>query len=292
MALRHLPIHVLASAMRSASSILVPHPPDGLFHDILRHVPDQEQTTTYCSSVDPWHEASDLGTTKQAQVGFDVFFTSGVTRGLPAMMPVALLYDTPENAVAEVAYLKKRNYPISYIEMGEEADGQYLSPEDYGALYVQWATALHRLDPALKLGGPSFQGVNQDIQTWPDVQGNVSWTSRFIEYLKRHDRMKDLAFFSFEHYPYDPCRIPWGSLYEEPQLVSHIMQVWREDGVPPGDPALYYRVQSLFFRVPAKPTWISFRALARRLYRFVPDCWREGSLLLPLSAAADGARMQ
>ncbi|MGC9989454.1 MAG: glycosyl hydrolase family 5 [Terriglobales bacterium] len=205
---------------------------DGLFHDILRHVPDQEQTTTYCSSVDPWHEASDLGTTKQAQVGFDVFFTSGVTRGLPAMMPVALLYDTPENAVAEVAYLKKRNYPISYIEMGEEADGQYFSPEDYGALYLQWATALHRLDPALKLGGPSFQGVNQDIQTWPDAQGNVSWTVRFIDYLKRHDRVKDLAFFSFEHYPYDPCRIPWGSLYEEPQLVSHIMQVWREDGVP------------------------------------------------------------
>ena len=206
--------------------------PDGLFHDILRHVPDQEQTTTYCSSVDPWHAASDIGTTKQAQVGFDLFFTSGVTRGLPAMVPVALLYDTPENAVAEVAYLKKRNYPISYIEMGEEADGQYLSPEDYGALYVQWATALHRLDPALKLGGPSFQGMNQDIQTWPDAQGNVSWTGRFIEYLKRHDRVKDLAFFSFEHYPYDPCRIPWGSLYEEPQLVSHIMQVWREDGVP------------------------------------------------------------
>jgi hypothetical protein len=23
--------------------------------------------------------------------------------------------------------------------------------------------------------------------------------------------MNDLAFFSFEHYPYDPCRIPWGS---------------------------------------------------------------------------------
>jgi hypothetical protein len=55
---------------------------------------------------------------------------------------------------------------------------------------------------------------------------------RFIDYLKRHDRVKDLAFFSFEHYPYDPCRIPWGSLYEEPQLVSHIMQVWRKDGVP------------------------------------------------------------
>jgi len=33
----------------------------------------QEQTTTYCSSVDPWHEASDLGTTKQAQVGLTFF---------------------------------------------------------------------------------------------------------------------------------------------------------------------------------------------------------------------------
>jgi len=205
---------------------------DGLFHDILRHVPDQEQTTTYCSSVDPWHEASNLITTKQAQVGFDAFYTSGVTRGLPAMIPVALLYDTPENAVAEIAYLKSRKYPVSYVEMGEESDGQFFTPEDYGALYIQWAAALHRLDPSLRLGGPSFEGVNQDILTWPDAQGNTSWTNRFIQYLKGHGRLKDLAFFSFEHYPYDPCRIPWGSLYDEPQLVTHIMQVWREDGVP------------------------------------------------------------
>ncbi|MGA8149519.1 MAG: discoidin domain-containing protein [Terriglobales bacterium] len=77
--------------------------PDGAFHDIVRHTADQEQTTTYCSSVDPWHEPSDLGSTKQAQVGFDLFYTSGVTRGLPAMMPVALIYDTPDNAAAEIA---------------------------------------------------------------------------------------------------------------------------------------------------------------------------------------------
>jgi len=211
---------------------------DGLFHDILRHVPDQEQSATFCSSVDPWHAASDLGTTKQAQVGFDIFFNSGVTRGLPAVIPVAVLYEIPENAVAEIAYLENRKFPISYVEMGEEADGQYFSPEDYGALYIQWATALHRFDPKLKLGGPSFEGVNQDILTWPDAEGNVSWTNRFLQYLKRHDRLKDLAFFSFEHYPYDPCKIPWSSLYDEPQLVSHIMQVWRDDGVPPDIPFL------------------------------------------------------
>jgi hypothetical protein len=205
---------------------------DGALHDILRHTPDQEQTATYCSSVDPWHEPSDLLSTKQAQVGFDLFYTSGVTRGLPAMMPVALLYDTPENAVAEIQYLKKRNYPISFIEMGEESDGQFMVPEDYGALYLQWATALHRIDPTLKLGGPSFQGVNKDIEVWPDAEGRVSWLGRFLDYLKQHGRMNELAFFSFEHYPYDPCKTPWGTLYDEPDLVNRIMQVWREDGVP------------------------------------------------------------
>jgi NedA-like, galactose-binding domain len=205
---------------------------DGAFHDILRHTPDQEQTATYCSSVDPWHEPSDLLSTKQAQVGFDLFYTSGVTRGLPAMMPVALLYDTPENAVAEIEYLKKRNYPISYVEMGEESDGQFMVPEDYGALYLQWATALHHIDPSLKLGGPSFQGVNKDIEVWPDANGKVSWLGRFLDYMKQHGRTNDLAFFSFEHYPYDPCKTPWGTLYDEPDLVNRIMQVWREDGVP------------------------------------------------------------
>ncbi len=205
---------------------------DGEFHDSLRHTPDQEQTTTYCSSVDSWHEPSDLGSTRQAQVGFDLFFTSGVTRGLPAMIPVALLYDTPENAVAEIAYIKNRHYPISYIEMGEEADGQFMLPEDYAVLYLQWATALHRLDPTLKLGGPSFTGENKDIEVWPDSSGRVSWTGRFVDYLKQHGRMKDLAFFSFEHYPYDPCKTPWGVLYDEPELMRHIIQVWHEDGVP------------------------------------------------------------
>ena len=122
--------------------------------------------------------------------------------------------------------------PISYVEMGEEADGQDMLPEDYAALYLQWATAIHRVDPKLKLGGPSFQGVNKDIEVWPDANGKVSWTARFVDYLKQHGRMNDLAFFSFEHYPYDPCRTPWGVLYDEPELVSHIMQVWHEDGIP------------------------------------------------------------
>ena len=209
---------------------------DGGFHDLLRHTADQEQTATYCSSVDPWHEATSAKSDKEAQVGFDLFYASGVTRGLPAMMPIAMIYDTPENAAAEIRYLENHNYPISYVEMGEEADGQYLQPEDYGTLYLQFATALRGVDPKLRLGGPSFQGVNQDIEVWPDGNGNSSWTGRFIDYLKRHNRLNELNFFSFEHYPYEPCKINWSSLYEEPELISHIMQTWRADGVPAATP--------------------------------------------------------
>lgn len=206
------------------------------FHDLLRHTADQDQTPTYCSSVDPWHEPSDIDHSGRAQVGFDLFFTGGYTRELPAMIPIALIYSTPEDAAAEIRYLENRHYPISYIEMGEEPDGHYMLPEDYAALYVQFAAAIHKVDPSLKLGGPVFTGQNKDIEVWADAQGRTSWTGRFIDYLKEHGRISDLAFFSFEHYPYDPCRYQWGSLYDEPELVSHIMQVWREDGVPASVP--------------------------------------------------------
>ncbi|HEV2117262.1 MAG TPA: discoidin domain-containing protein [Terriglobales bacterium] len=208
------------------------------FVDLVQHRPDQGQTATYCSSIDPWHSAADLDEHAGDQTGFDLFFTSGITNHLPAMIPVAMLYGTPDDAAAQIAYLKKRGYPISYIEMGEEPDGQYMLPEDYGALYLQWATALHRVDPSLKLGGPVFQGVNEDIKVWPDEQGRTSWLGRFLDYLRAHGRLDDLAFVSFEHYPFSPCEITWSDLYREPQLISHILQVWREDGLPADIPLM------------------------------------------------------
>jgi hypothetical protein len=209
---------------------------DGGFRDLVRHSPDGGQTATLCSSVDPWHEASDLNEKLGDQVGFDLFYTCGVTRSLPAMVPVAMIYSTPEDAAAQMAYIKKRGYPVSYVELGEEPDGQYMLPEDYGALYLQFAAAIHRVDPALKLGGPSFEGVNSDVEVWPDAEGRVSWLGRFIDYLKERGRLDDLAFLSFEHYPYDPCRTTWDDLYNEPRLISHILQVWRDDGLPPDLP--------------------------------------------------------
>src|SRR5215469_7770789 len=215
----------------------------GGFHDVLRHSPDQKQTLTYCSSVDPWHEPRDLYVAPNRmesgdQPGFDLFFTSGITRGLPAIISIAMLYSTPEDAAAEITYIEKRGYPVLYVEMGEEPDGQYMLPEDYGSLYLQFSTALHRVDPNFKLGGPVFEGVTEDIKVWPDAQCRTSWLGRFLDYLKAHDGMKHFAFMSFEHYPYDGCDTPWENLYQEPQLITHIMKVWRDDGVPPDIPLL------------------------------------------------------
>ena len=156
----------------------------------VTHFPSRQQTVTWPSSVDPWHAASDLDESRGDQVGFDFFFTSGVTRGLPTMVPIAMLYSTPEDAANEIAYLYKRHYPISWIEMGEEADGQHMLPEDYGALYLQFATAIHRLVPEAKLGGPPFEGTFDDVEVWPDAAGKVSWLGRFVDYLKAHGRIE------------------------------------------------------------------------------------------------------
>jgi F5/8 type C domain len=209
----------------------------GEFVDLAKHTPSQAQTVTQPSSVDPWHtEESKIPS--RIQTGFDLFFKSGYTNHLPAMIPIAMIYSTPEDGAAELAYIKKRGYDVSYVEMGEEPDGAYMLPEDYAALYVQFAKALHKVDPKLKLGGPVFTGVNEDIKVWPDAQGRTSWLGRFLDYLKEHGRMEDLSFVSFEHYPLNPCDINWSDLYREPQFVAGTLKAWRDDGVPESVPLM------------------------------------------------------
>jgi len=209
----------------------------GEFIDLVHHKPDQTQTVTQTSSVDPWHSSEDI-VPSRTQSGFDLFFTSGYTNKLPAMIPIAMIYATPEDSAAELAYIEKRGYKVSYVEMGEEPDGAFMLPEDYGAFFVQWAAALHKVDPALKLGGPIFTGENEDIKVWPDDQGRDSWLGRFIDYLKEHGKIQDLAFVSFEHYPFDPCDIGWYDLYREPQITRDVVDAWRKDGVPAGVPLM------------------------------------------------------
>lgn len=58
------------------------------------------------------------------------------------------------------------------------------------------------------------------------------------DWVPAHGRLSDLAFVSFEHYPFEPCDITWKTLYREPQLMKHILQVWRDDGVPKDVPLM------------------------------------------------------
>jgi hypothetical protein len=205
---------------------------NGKFTDLMNHKPDGGQTLTYSSSVDPWHDPKGIAKDDGEQPGFDLVFKSGLTRGLPMTIPVSMLYDNPDNAANEIAYIESRGYAINFVELGEEPDGQFVLPEDDAALYVQWADAIHKVDPNIKLAGPVFEGTNSDIQVWPDSKGNVSWFNRFLNYLKSHKHLADLNVMTFEHYPFDPCHVTWGNLYQEPELVRGIMKIWRADGLP------------------------------------------------------------
>ncbi len=201
------------------------------FQDLIRHGAGKgRQSAIIVSSTDPWHRAVDRDLDLE-QPGFDLVFGSGITNGLPMTLPVGLLYDTPENAVAEIRYLRARGFRVGRIELGEEPDGQGVSPEDYAELYLETARALHAFDPTLALGGPSLQSAFTD--TWPDPGGGRSWTRRFIARLKARGALGELGFFSFEHYPFDDlCGALGPKLLAETRLMGQAVSNSRRDGVP------------------------------------------------------------
>jgi len=196
------------------------------------------QTVIWVSSTDPWHRASDIDRAME-QMGFDALFRSGLTRGLPLLAPVALMYGTPEDSAAEVRFLRSRRYAVRQIEMGEEPDGQNVSPEDYAALYLKWAEAIHAVDPTLRLGGPAFQSTRDRIAYWPDARGRTSWMGRFLDVLRARNRLGDFNFFSFEWYPFDKaCEPVEPQLLSAPKILRRVLKQWRDDGVPASIPWL------------------------------------------------------
>ena len=210
---------------------------DGSFTDQVAHARDaHRQTPIYVSSTDPWHRAQDKDPDTE-QPGLDAFYRSGLTGSSPPVIPVPLLYDTPDNAAAEIAYLKRQGYPILQIEMGEEPDGQYVTPEDYGALYLQFADALHRIDPDLQLGGPGFQTSIDGYRSWPIGDEARPWMTRFLDYLRSRGREGDLSFFSLEWYPFDDCcGDPSLQLAVHPRILNAVMDGLHADGLPPSLP--------------------------------------------------------
>ncbi len=131
----------------------------GAFVDAAKNASGDTAPAFASSSIDPWHSETDVNATGNYQhSGFDLFFTSGLTNHLPAMIPVTMLYGTPEDSAAQVAYIEKRGYPISYIEMGEEPDGKHAMPEDYAALVYPVGNSHSQGGPQIKAGRPDLRG--------------------------------------------------------------------------------------------------------------------------------------
>jgi len=191
---------------------------NGRFRDRIRHgLNQQQQTIIHVSSTDSWHRETDRDEDIE-QVGLDRLYQSGLTNDLPTLVPTGLLYDTPENAASEIRYLRARGYKFDQVELGEEPDGQYITPEDFGALYLQFADAIHRVDPKLQLGGPSFQEILPSRNPTYPID-NATWMRRFLAYLKARNRLADFAFFSFEWYPFDNVCAPTAPQLARAQLM-------------------------------------------------------------------------
>ena len=116
---------------------------------VFRRWQDERGYTT--SSIDPWHSATDVNATGSGQhTGFDVFFTSGLTNNLPAMIPVTMLYGTPDDSAAQIAYIKKRGYPD---RLDRDGRGTRRQAHSAGGL----RRALHSVGEGDPQGGPHAQ---------------------------------------------------------------------------------------------------------------------------------------
>ncbi len=196
----------------------------GRFQDEIVHCQSNSQTVFYTSSTDPWHSASDMDPNVE-QPGFDLMSQSGLTNGQPVLVPVPALYDTPENAAAEISYLKSRGVKLRGIEIGEEPDGQCVTAEDYACLYTQFARAIRKVEPEVPIGGPSFQSTELDYLAWPEGPSTGLWITKCLAFLHAHKAADLFQFLSFEWYPFDEIRgDPERQLQEAPLLLRDALQ--------------------------------------------------------------------
>jgi len=174
---------------------------DGSFHDAIRHGKTQNAQTWMCvSSTDPWHREEDKDANTE-QPGFDLIARTHLSNGRPMLMPTGALYDTPENVAAEVKWLKAKHFSLRGLEIGEEPDGQSADAVHFGLLYAQMAATIRRIDPKVRLGGPSFQTAHVDYCDFP--RGGPPWLTQFKDTLRREGHLQDFQFVSFEWYPFD-----------------------------------------------------------------------------------------
>jgi len=215
------------------------HDARGHFQDDIQHAAlNTAQTLIYTSSCDPWHRASDRDR-KTEEPGFDLVESSGLGAGQPLLVPVGTLYDTPDNAAAELRYLEARHFAVRGVELGEEPDGQVAKSEDYAELYWRDARALRAVDAQVPLGGPSFQSVDVDDFEWPVEPQAQNWLGRVLTYLTAHGDRADFQFCSFEWYPFDNvCADTAPLLHDVDHRLDQAMARFRAAGLPANFPYL------------------------------------------------------
>jgi len=203
----------------------------GHFEDYIKHgITQHSQTLIRVSSTDPWHREMDRDKDLE-QPGLDLIYRSGLGNNLPIMIPVGVLFDTPENGTALISYLKKQHYPLDMVELGEEPDGQLISGRDYADLYLEAVDKIKVLDPHIRFGGPSLQ--SGDTHAYMDNDPIKNFTGLFIDQLKLRHRLADLKFFSFERYAFDNmCGDMSELMRQEKSDMQDILAQLRSDGVP------------------------------------------------------------
>ena len=150
------------------------------------------------------------------------------------MIPVPVLFSTPEDGANELRFLVHRGYPFDRVELGEEPDGQYITPEDYASFYLRWSRALRGIAPHAALGGPSFQSPeSQMMMAWPEDSAGAPWMTRFLSVLRKRNRLGDFGFLSFEWYPFDDvCAATAPQLASAPGRLSDALRRLHDAGRP------------------------------------------------------------
>jgi len=202
---------------------------EGRFTDLLRHGPARErQSVVWVSSTDPWHRASDRDP-RVEQPGLDRVFRSGLTSGIPMLVPVAVLYGIPEDAAAEIAYLRARNYPFTDVELGEEPEEQFATPQDFGALSLKTIAAIRATGAHPRFGGPSLILLHANLET------DSFWMARLLAFYRKNASLDALGFFSFEWYPFDDVCAPGSQqVGKSGQILQEALAKLARAGIPRG----------------------------------------------------------
>jgi hypothetical protein len=205
---------------------------NGEFKGAVEHERSHEQTHIFTSSTDPWHRATDRDLTVE-QPSFDFVFNRRINHNEGIMAPLGILYNTPDDVLAEVQWLRAKGYPVRMFELGEEPDGQHAKATDFASLYAQVARRIRSVDRSVLLGGPCLQTIETDSAQWCDNRSDKGWMALFQDELRALREEQNLQFFSFEWYPFDLSYLP-----SQPQLrtamslfTTYLARMQRE-GVP------------------------------------------------------------